>query len=277
MKIHKSPCVAAVMAALFTMGAHAAEWSDTSVSYRYGKHFREPANPSDISKSIVGLTHVSGFKYGSNFFNVDMLMSDHKDPASNGGGGAQEVYVVYSNQLHLSKITGQKYSLGPISDFALSTGFDINSKDDAFAARVRKFMIGPTIKFGGALGWADFSVLYYKEKNHNGIVGASVDFDPTYRLAAAWGTNFEVGPVPLQFNGFATYTASKGRDGFGNQTGPETLMDAFLMVDVGKLVSDKKGVFLVGPGYEYWRNKFGNVPGTGSKATTAMIKAEVHF
>jgi len=277
MKIQKTPLFVALAAALCSMSVHAAEWSDTSISYRYGAHFREPANPSDISKDIFSLTHVSGFKYGSNFFNVDLLRSDSKDPANNGGGGAQEVYVVYSNQLHLSKITGQKYAIGPISDFALSTGFDVSAKDDAFAARVRKFMIGPTIKFGGSLGWADLSVLYYKEKNHNGIVGTSVDFSSTYRIAAAWGTNFDLGPVPLQFNGFATYTGSKGRDGFGNQTGPETLMDAFLMVDVGKLATGNKGVFLVGPGYEYWRNKFGNVPGTGTKATTAMIKAEAHF
>ncbi|WP_018610073.1 hypothetical protein, partial [Uliginosibacterium gangwonense] len=220
MTIHKTPLFVALATALCSMSVQAADWSDTSISYRYGAHFREPANPSDISKDIVALTHVSGFKYGSNFFNVDLLRSDSKDPASNGGGGAQEVYVVYSNQLHLSKITGQKYAMGPISDFALSTGFDFSSKDDAFAARVRKFMIGPTVKFGGSLGWADLSVLYYKEKNHNGIVGTSVDFSSTYRIAAAWGTNFDLGPVPLQFNGFATYTGSKGRDGFGDKTGP---------------------------------------------------------
>ncbi|MFT3734785.1 MAG: hypothetical protein QM776_07145 [Rhodocyclaceae bacterium] len=269
--------LAAACLMVFGSNANAAEWSDTSISYRYGRHFREPANSNNIKKHIYGLTHVSGNKLGSNFFNVDMLQSDKKDPAKGGGGGAQEVYVVYINQMQLGKIMNKKLGFGPVSDFAWSTEFDFNSKNDDFAAKVRKFITGPTIKFGGSFGWADLSLLYYKEKNNNGIMGVSVDFDSTYRIGTAWGLSFlSDTPVPLKFNGFLNYTGSKGKDGFGNKTGPETLMETFLMVDVGK-AAGVKDTFLVGPGYQYWRNKFGNVPGTGTKATTAMLKAEVHF
>lgn len=267
---------AACLIASASLSASAAEWSDTAISYRYGKHFREPANADNIKKHIYALTHVSGNKWGSNFFNVDMLQSDKKDPAKGNGGGAQEVYVVYINQLQLGKITGKKLGVGPITDFALSTEFDFNSKNDAFAAKVRKFIIGPTVKFGGKWGWADLTFAYYKEKNNNGIVGQSVDFEATHRIGTAWGVNFDAGPVPLKFNGFLNYTGSKGKDGFGNKTGPETLMEAYLMADVGKFMG-AKDTLLIGPGYQYWRNKFGNVPGTGTKATTAMMKAEVHF
>src|ERR1700754_2157117 len=81
--------------------AAAADWSDTSISFRTGNKFAEPFITEDIHKNIIGLTHASGFKYGTNFFNVDMLMSDDKDPASCAGGtctgSAQEVYVVYRN------------------------------------------------------------------------------------------------------------------------------------------------------------------------------------
>lgn len=273
--MRKSTAAAACL--LLSAAASAADWSDTSISYRYGEKFREPANPDDVAKDIVALTHVSGFKYGSNFFNVDILVSDKNDPAAGGGGGAQEVYVVYANQLHLSKMTGKKFAMGPVSDFAWTTGFDFNSKNDAFAPRVRKLMFGPTVKFGGSLGWADLSLLYYKEKNHNGIVGVGVDFDSTWRLSTAWGLNFNAGPVPLQFNGFMNYTGAKGTDGFGAKTKAETWLNAFLMVDVGQLAMSKKGTLLAGVGYEYIKNKFGSPAATGAKVSAPMLKVEYHF
>src|SRR5882672_7150701 len=73
--------------------ACAEEWSDTSIGWRYGSAFREPFNPSKIKKNILDFQHVGGYKYGTNFFNVDFLMSDKKDPAA-GGAGAQEAYAV---------------------------------------------------------------------------------------------------------------------------------------------------------------------------------------
>ena len=61
--------------------ASAADWSDTAISWRYGQRFREPFNPADIKKNIFALTHASGYKYGTNYFNVDLLQSDSNDPA----------------------------------------------------------------------------------------------------------------------------------------------------------------------------------------------------
>ncbi|MDB5951354.1 MAG: outer envelope protein, partial [Massilia sp.] len=58
----------------------AAEWSDTSLSWRIGSRFAEPFNPLPIRKNIFALTHSSGYQYGSNFFNVDLLQSDSNDP-----------------------------------------------------------------------------------------------------------------------------------------------------------------------------------------------------
>src|SRR5947208_4152506 len=84
--------------------AQAADWSDTSIGYRYGTRFAEPFNNSDITKNIVNLSHVSGYKYGKNFFNVDFLMSSDADPSSAGAAsGAHEAYVVYRHTLDLGK------------------------------------------------------------------------------------------------------------------------------------------------------------------------------
>ena len=72
----------AVISTTALAAAHAADWSDTSIGYRYGTKFAEPFNTQDISKNIFNLNHVSGYKYGTNFFNVDLLLSDKKDPSS---------------------------------------------------------------------------------------------------------------------------------------------------------------------------------------------------
>jgi hypothetical protein len=63
----------AVAAACGSMTAGAADWSDTSIGYRYGTRFAEPYGRTDIQKNIYSLTHVSGYKYGTNFFNADLL------------------------------------------------------------------------------------------------------------------------------------------------------------------------------------------------------------
>ena len=87
-EITRTAAAAALLAC--GLGAQAADWSDTSIGYRYGTDFAEPKNPNKISKDILNLTHVSGYKYGTNFFNADLLMSDDKDPGGkNATNGAQ--------------------------------------------------------------------------------------------------------------------------------------------------------------------------------------------
>ena len=74
-----------------SFAAQAADWSDTSLSYRYGTKYAEPFNNQDISKNIFNLTSVSGYKYGKNFFSVDFLLSSEADPSSAGAkDGAHE-------------------------------------------------------------------------------------------------------------------------------------------------------------------------------------------
>ena len=101
-------------------GAQAADFSDTSISYRYGTKFAEPFNNQDISKHIIALTHVSGYKYGTNFFNVDFLMSDKKDPASlTQSSGAQEAYIVYRNTIDIGRLSGKDIKFGPFKALGL--------------------------------------------------------------------------------------------------------------------------------------------------------------
>ena len=71
-------CLAGAVLAVSVLGssAHAEEWSDNALSVRYGTQFAEPYVGDGISKTIYNFTHVGGYKYGTNFLSVDMLMSN---------------------------------------------------------------------------------------------------------------------------------------------------------------------------------------------------------
>jgi nucleoside-specific outer membrane channel protein Tsx len=269
--------VVAVLLGLSVRPAHALEWSDTFLGDRYGTQYREPANPNDITKDILQLQHADGYVYGTNFFNIDMLMSDSKDPAAAGGGGAQEVYIVYRNTLSLSKVSGTPCKFGPISDLGVTAGFDFNSKDDQFASRVREFYFGPTVSFD-VPGFFSVSLLLRTEHNHNGIVGKNVTFNDTWAINSAWG--IPIKGTPLVFKGFFNVIGPKGKDGFGGETKTEILTEPELLCDISSFMGHKGTVF-AGVGYQYWRNKFGNDsskdPSGGSIAKVPQLVFEWHF
>ncbi len=281
-----SPRVAlAVALALGSMAVQAADWSDTSLSYRTGDQYAEPFNSQDIKKNIFNLSHVSGYAYGTNFFSVDFLMSDNKDPGGKGStNGAQEVYIVYRNTVDLSKVTGSSFAAGPLRGLGVTGGFDVNSKTDAgYNSKKRMLVLGPTFMFD-VPGFLNVGLLALWESNapYNTFTSTSTprySYDVHPMLTGAWAIALSKN-VPLTFEGFANIIAPKGKNEFGVQTATETNIDAQLMYDISTLAGTK-GKFKVGFEYQYWKNKFGNdhkgAAGNGAFAKTPMIRAEYHF
>lgn len=272
--------LALLAAAVLPLGA--ADWSDTLIGYRHSSQFREPGIDGTVEKRIVQLSHASGWAYGANFFNVDMLMSDQGDPAANGKSGANEVYVVYRGSLSLGKLHKADLGFGPVRDISLTAGFDFNAKDNAFASKKRFLVLGPTFNFKVPRGFLDLGVWACHEQNYNGIVGRSVDFKTTFLVSAAWGIPFQAGPLGAEFKGYANYVGAKGKDGFGVETRPETLANVSVLFDLKALVGTQNKVF-AGVGFEYWNNKFGGrnhagpAPATNRRVTAPMLQLQIHF
>lgn len=271
---------ALLLGGLVAGGAQAATWSDTFIGYRYGTQFTEPGNAHDVEKHVLQFTHVSGYSLGQNFLNLDVLQSDSADPASGGDSGATEAYLTYRHQLHLGKLGGEPLAFGPVKDVALTGGFDLNTKNTAFAPRKRLLVVGPTLKFDVPKGFVDLSLFYAHEWNHCGEsfcdVG-EIEFDPYYQINLAWGLPFEAGSVPLKFQGFYNYNGEKGEDYQGDDTGAEQLMRTSLMLDVGQLAWGESNQLWAGVGYEYWRNKFGNQDKDGVDTDAPTLQLEWHF
>lgn len=274
-------------AALTSVAAQAADWSDTSFSYRYGNKFAEPFGANDITKNIFGLNHVSGYKYGTNFFNVDMLMSNSKDPASVGSNeGAQEVYVVYRNTLDLEKATGTSFKSGMVRGLGVTAGFDFNTKADAgYNSKKQMWVAGPTLMLD-VPGFLNVSLLQLIESNapYSGFTKTSTpryNYDAHPMIGLAWGIPFSVASVPLAFEGYANFISAKGKDEYGANTKAETLIDMQVMYDMSGAFGAGKNTFKAGLEYQYWKNKFGNdasgPAGSGAFARTPMLRAEYHF
>ncbi len=282
-RLARSTVVLALIAA--ACSAQAADWSDTYLGYRYGTEFAEPFNKNDITKNIVNLSHVSGYKYGKNFFNADLLMSSELDPSAAGSNsGAHEAYVVYRNTLDFGKITGQSYAFGPVRGLGFTGGFDYNSKTDAgYNSKKRMLVAGPTVMLD-VPGFLDVSVLMLWESNapYSTFTNQAT---PRYAykthpmLTAAWGIPFKLG-IPLEFNGYLNWIAAKGTNEFGGGTAAETNIDMQVMYDISGMVGSPKNTFKIGVEYQYWRNKFGNpttATNPGATAKTPMVRAEYHF
>jgi len=267
-------CVSGAMLALSAMGAmqsaQAADWSDNSIGYRYGTKFAEPYNNQDITKNIVNFTHASGYKYGSNFLNVDLLMSDSKDSS------AQEAYIVYRHTLDFGKIAGKDLKWGPIRGFGFTGGFDWNTKNDtSYASKKRMLVVGPTLMMD-VPGFLNISLFALFESNQPKTISSRYTYDTHPMLNMAWG--IPIGSTPLAFEGYLNWIAAKGKNEFGGSTGPELNIDMQVMYDLGTPLGLGKNTFRVGLEYQYWRNKFGNpsnVP--GSLAKTPMVRVEYHF
>jgi nucleoside-specific outer membrane channel protein Tsx len=273
----------------FTPMVQAADWSDTSLSLRYGTAFAEPydnnadGSRTDITKAIFALTNVTGYKYGSTFINIDFLQSNSKDPGGGiaGNPGAQEVYGVFRNTLDIGKVTGMALKMGPVRGYGVTAGIDVNTKNDGYASKKRMFVVGPTVMFE-VPGFLNVSALLFDESNAPNAIARRYHYKNHAAFEADWGIG--IGDLPLSFNGYAQFITAKGKDEFGAQTAPETHLDMDLMLDVGSLAGLSKKTWLVGVEYEYWRNKFGNktatgpfLAGDGATASTPMVRVEYHF
>jgi hypothetical protein len=255
-------------------GAFAADWSDTSIALSKGNRYAEPGNSEEFSKTVLNLSHASGYRLGTNFFSVDFLHSDRRDPAAGAVApdGAIEVYAVYRNQLSLNAMGGKSFTSGPVRDISITSGFDLGTKNTAFASRPIKTVVGPTLNFAVDKGFFDLSALWFHESNYNGLVGRAVHFDPTYQLATAWSKGFSLG-VPVVVKGYVSRTGAKGLNGFGAATGAETVAHALIMIDLGAMIGKNGGVF-AGIGVDHFTNKYGE---KGVNQTTPIAQIEAHF
>jgi hypothetical protein len=282
----------AVMLASSVTAVQAADWSDTWVSYKFQNDAREPGNNNDITKNTIGFTHSSGYKYGSNFLNVDAIKSDSMDPAgtrqqgipqTNGqigsAEGAQEIYITYRTHFEAGKVTGKPMAFGVIKDMALTAGLDINTKNNDNAGNKRMWVFGPTFMFKLDKGFFNVSTLVSQETNRGSTTtgqGRDITYEVAPMLSLGWNLPFQAG-LPAKFQGTFNVVGKKGKQVNGDETDTEYFSRSSVMWDVGTAMGLKNNTVWAGVGYEYWKNKFGSISPVGTDVRSVMYMAEWHF
>ncbi|MDP1733342.1 MAG: hypothetical protein Q8L44_03140 [Sulfuritalea sp.] len=269
----------ALLSAGLSSSVLAADFSDTTLAYRYGSGFTEPARAHDIAKNILTLTHLDSGKTGIHFLSLEGRYSDRYDPAKNSTDGATEYLFNYRYQLPAGRVLDTPLAFGPVHDIALMAGVDLTTKDTLFAPKKRAWVFGPVLKFD-VPGFLDIGLLYYKERNHKGIPFTprpDTEFDGTWMLNAMWGIPFRLGPTSAVFQGLFNRLGEKGEDFNYQPTAGETLLRTSVLFDVGLSFGLAKRQFMAGIGYEWWKNKYGTPSGVGTHTKTPTLNFEMHF
>jgi nucleoside-specific outer membrane channel protein Tsx len=265
------------------------EYQDFYLSYRYVPNNVQPGDDDghSIPANEVNLSYVNGWTYGANFFSLDFEQFSKGDPSISISNepdlGSSEFYGVFRTTFSGDKIFGgNKFAFGPVADVGLRLGGDYDVQNDSFGSYKRLLVAGPQFNFALPKGFWNIAVEVSHEWDTNGFAenGPSTSFAPTYEFETAWLYPFNIGPVPLQFTGFANWIGPKGRGYSGDfYHKTEILLHPKVLVDVGSLVGYTPGKLMAGVGYEYWFNKFGSTkpPLPGTQEHTVFFEVGYNF
>lgn len=241
---HVSCSLALVIGAVTCESAQAgsATFSSTNIQYLYGNDYEL----GDETRSIITLEHVNAWKYGDNFFFVDIT-----NPNRIGDQTGTEFYGEVSPRLSLSAISGKQLSAGIIKDVLITTTMEVGDAGSGF----HNYLYGLAI---------DLNILPVAQINYyvrNEINSAT---DLGNQITLVWLAPFSLGPLDMSFEGFFDYA-------WGNDPSEDNIVAGpRLLVDVGKFFGAPQSL-QAGIEYQYWKNKFG-IDGVNENCPQAMVK-----
>lgn len=241
--ILKSLLIAASVSVLPLLSATSAagnNWSTTNFQYHYGTDYEL----GDEKRTLITLEHANGWKYGDNFFFVDIT-----NPNREGEATGTNTYSEIAPRLSFGKISGADLSLGIFSDLLLATTLETGEGFHNYL-----YGIGTNLKLPG---FKFFEVDWYiRDEKTFGNKGQ--------QITLAWGMPFSLGKAQFSFEGFFDYA-------WGLDASEDNIVSQpRLLLDVGSLF-DSPGTFQAGIEYQIWRNKFG-IDGVDEDFPELMVK-----
>jgi nucleoside-specific outer membrane channel protein Tsx len=223
-----------------TSFAGSASWSSTNIEYLRGSSYEL----GDETRSIFTLEHVNGWKYGDNFFFVDVT-----NPDSNGDQTATSFYSEFSPRFSLSALTGKDFKSGIINDYLITTTLEMG---EGF----HTYLYGLAVD----LNVSTFKVFQINWYIRNEIAAT----DTGNQLTLVWNLPFKVASNSMVFEGFFDYA-------YGVDPSENNIITApRLLIDVGDYFG-VPGELQAGIEYQIWRNKFG-IDGVDEDVAQAMLK-----
>jgi hypothetical protein len=256
--------------------------NDNRVSYSYMPNGTDPGVPGTTAKQVYTFTHFDVWAYGTNFINLNVLKSDHADPAApcpvggaKGCEGATEFFGQIRSTFGFNEIFNTSaFKWGPLHNVSLEIGADAETENNNLSPARRVGVVG--LQFAFMLpykGFFNVAPMYYKELNHNaflgsaGLPGGHQEFDGTWTIESNYYMDLGFLPeyLPLSISGRAAWIGPKG-------TGTDLIIPGNLprkmelnsepirlTLDVGKMAWGPTRSHLVDVwvSYRYWQNKYG--------------------
>lgn len=237
------PCLFAPLA------ANGADWQTVNIQWLHGSNYEDLGGAiDDKSKSVMTVEFANGWKYGDNFFFVDI-----SNPTTTG----TTAYGEFSPRLSFGKMTGTDLSFGIIKDVLLAATLEMG--EDVHAG-----LYG----FGFALDLPGFAFadanFYYRESDHD-VFGES---SPGYQVTLDWLLPFTIAGTKWAFEGFFDYAFDE--DGGDNPKKDNIITAPRLLLDVGDFWG-APGHLQAGIEYQIWDNKYG-IDGVNEDVVQAMLK-----
>lgn len=260
-KIAQAVTVAMTLAGLGAVASPAAAegFSSTDVQLLYGNNFNKDFvtgnDTTDGHMRTITLEHFGTWEKGDNFFFFDLTNGKFID------GNTEHFYGEWHPRVSLSKITGHKFSFGPVKDTYLAgeinwgdtptydptNGFTANSDHRNFHADLEGIGFDLAVP-----GFENVGLNLYSRKDN---------FDKRrWQVSPFWGTHFNLGAARFEFSGFV--------DIAGMDNGTDIMAQPQILLDVGKLAGTPKDRILAGVEW-YWHKN----PAFGrNSAPQAMVK-----
>lgn len=220
-------------------------WSVTEFQYQGGRsltsHF---VNPTGF-QHIFTLQHASGWKYGENFFFVDMKCCEGSD-------ANRDMYLEWYPFFDLGSLTGSKLSFGPVKTVGPLGGLN-------WGAQAKVLRLGPGLRFQLDLpgfAFANLDYLYLVNQDR-GLAAGGVPKDSSSHLVDFnWALPIKVGDWTFSLEGHAERNGARMNE-LGLRLPAWYLLQPQLRLDLGEALAGRPGRFFAGIEFHVWINKFG--------------------
>jgi len=214
----------------------------------------------NTAKKVIAFTHFDAWAYGTNFFQIEALKSDHNDPASpcsNAGvllsgapancAGATDFYALARSTFGFNQMFNTTaFTWGPLRNVSLEVGGDYETTNSLFAPSKQAVVAGLQFAFDLPYkGYFNVAPMLSKQWNHNafkqcGLFGPGIpgvtclsDGNTDKQLSWALETNWymDLGFLPESMQFFAI----SGRAAWYGPTGDSSAPLPTAATAVGRL------------------------------------------
>ena len=221
--------------------SHAFDWSTTELHLQYGSlDVPRFAGGGSADHFIYTLQHANGWKYGDNFFFVDVLDSQQQ------GFQDFDIYGEAYANFSYTKITGQAIRAGPISDIGLLLGINLGAD-----AKVKKYLPGIRLSLSlPGFAFANLDIAARLDDSKGVASGGAPKEQDSFLVDFNFARPFSIGEANFSIEGHLEYIGKRENE-FGAPQEAWILFQPQLRWRANDRLS-------LGFEYQYWRNKLGD-------------------